>query len=512
MVVATAVLAALVGACTSRQPFPLTLLSRVHAAPERQDRAVGGLDRSLSRIFDDPEVANTVWGVHIRSVDRDETLYQLNDRTPLIPASAAKILTLATAASRLGWDYRYQTDLLSEAAIDDGALQGNLVVRGSGDPSIHAPDGPAADLFSSWATELMTRGIQRIDGRLIGDDDALDGGEAEPWIGLGVGWAWNDLGFGFATPGGALQYRENVVELTVRPGRRAGDPVTAQIDELSSGLELVNHMVTGEFGSDSTFTLNRLPGQDSLVLGGSIGAGTSALRRLVSVDNPTAYFVKSLRAALAVGGISVSGDAVDIDDLPRETPALVERPLHRLATHASPPLSELAVDMMKNSQNLYAETILRTLGAQASDGSTTIPGQEVIGDLLESWHITPDQFVIADGSGLSRDNLVTAAALAAVLQHIQLDPRDAELFEGTLPVAGRDGTLMSRMLGTAAEGNARAKTGSMTSVRTLAGYVETRDGERLAFAILANNFLVRPTQILNTVDRAVATLAAFSRR
>ena len=504
-------LALLVSGCASRGPVPPIVFPGPGTTPAGASRAVRDLGQSLTELFAQPAAAHAVWGVQVRSLDQHETLYRLNDQTLLIPASTLKILTLAAAADQLGWDYRYETQLLATASIELGTLRGDLVVRGSGDPTIHTPNGQAADLFSRWAADLGRLGIQRIDGRLIGDDNVLDGGASEPGVGLGAGWAWNDLAFGFATPGGALQYRENVVELIVEPGNQTGAPVTARVDEPASALQLVNRMVTGKPGSDLTFTLRRLPGQGTLVLGGSIPAGAPTVRRMVSVDNPTTYFVNVLRQVLERHGISVGGEAVDVDDLPVEALAGLQRQARVLATHHSPPLSEIAVDMMKRSQNLYAETILRTLGAHFGHGAAA-SGQEIVGDLLESWNVAPDQFAIADGSGLSRYNLVTADTLVTVLERMRLDPRNAAPFEGTLPIAGRDGTLASRMVGTAAEGNARAKTGAMTSVRALAGYVDTRDGERLGFAILANNFQVPPSQIIDIIDRVVVALAAFTRQ
>ena len=209
---------------------------------------------------------------------------------------------------------------------------------------------------------------------------------------------------------------------------------------------------------------------------------------MVSVDNPTTYFVNVLRRVLERHGISVGGEAVDVDDLPVEALAGLQRQAHVLVTYHSPP----AVRDRRRHDEAKSKPLrgnaLKNTGHACRWRSGRV-GSRGGGDLLESWNVAPDQFAIADGSGLSRYNLVTADTLVRVLERMRLDPRDPAPFEGTLPIAGRDGTLASRMAGTAAEGNARAKTGAMTSVRALAGYVQTRDGERLAFAILANNFL-----------------------
>ena len=253
--------AVLVSGCASRGPVPPIVFPGAGTTPAGASRAVRDLGQSLTELFTEPAAAHAVWGVQVRSLDQHETLYRLNDHTLLIPASTLKILTLAAAADQLGWDYRYETQFLATASIEQGTLRGDLIVRGSGDPTIHAPDRRADDdLFSRWAADLGRLGIRRIDGRLIGDDNVVDGGASEPWAGLGDGWAWNDLAFGFATPGGALQYRENVVELIVEPANHTGAPVTARVDDPASGLQLVNRMVTAEPGSDSTFTLRSRTG------------------------------------------------------------------------------------------------------------------------------------------------------------------------------------------------------------------------------------------------------------
>ena len=502
-------MATFIGACASGGPVPPIVAPGPSVSPAGASQAVRNLGQDLTRLF--APVAQGVWGVQVRSLDRVETLYRLNDRTLLMPASTLKLLTLAAAAERLGWDFSYETQLLTAASVERGSLTGDLIVRGTGDPTINTPDGGQDDLFARWADELRAIGIQRIEGRLIGDDRALSSREDEVWSGLGLGWAWDDLPLGFAARGGALQQHENVVELVLQPGVRPGTLADARVDPAMSGLELVNRVVTGEPDDELTLGLHRLPGQPTLVLTGCIPAGSQVVRRRASVDNPTTFFVGVLRQSLELGGITVAGDAVDIDQLSPGERADADGPHRALATHRSPPLSEIAVDMMKRSQNLYAETLLRTLGAQARDSSTA-GGQDIITELLELWGVDTNEFVLADGSGLSRYNLLTANVLVEVLDRIHMSPRHAQLFEATLPIAGLDGTLESRMVGTAASGNARGKTGTMANVRALAGYVETRDGELLGFAILVNNFSSPAAEIIETIDRAVARLAGFSRR
>jgi len=182
-----------------------------------------------------------------------------------------------------------------------------------------------------------------------------------------------------------------------------------------------------------------------------------------------------------------------------------------MLTHRSPALSSLADTLMKLSQNMYAETLLRTLGRQRSGVGTADAGRAVVRDVLTSWGVPASEVLMADGSGLSRYNLVTADAMVTVLDHVYADIRLRQPYLDTLPVAGRAGTLSARMKGTAADGNVHAKTGSFTNARAVAGFVSTADGEPLAFSIIANNYGAPPDAIDRVTDTIIVSLAEFRR-
>jgi len=228
----------------------------------------------------------------------------------------------------------------------------------------------------------------------------------------------------------------------------------------------------------------------------------------VSVDNPTLFFANAVRSGLIARGIDVRGPAVDIDDA---RDAAAGTPGVPIASYRSPPLATLAVRLMKVSQNLYAETLLKTIGA--AGGTPTFPsGRATAQSVLQAWGVGAGDLIQRDGSGLSRYDFVTPAALVTILAHIDRDQTLRGPFEASLPIAGRDGTLSARMKGTAAEGNARAKTGSMANVRALSGYVTSADGEPLVFSIIANNFEVPADTITKTADAIVVRLAGSIRR
>jgi D-alanyl-D-alanine carboxypeptidase/D-alanyl-D-alanine-endopeptidase (penicillin-binding protein 4) len=225
------------------------------------------------------------------------------------------------------------------------------------------------------------------------------------------------------------------------------------------------------------------------------------------VVNPTLFFAASLKEALRARGIAVDGDAADADDLPVMPPPDARR---ILLQSPSPPLRDIATTMMKVSQNLYAETLLKATAARDGGLGTTAGGRLATRALLQSWGVPESSFVQLDGSGLSRYDYVTADMLVTILSRLYADPAHREPFVATLPIAGRDGTIRSRMKATRAEANATAKTGSIANVRSLSGYVKTRDGETLAFSILANSFTIPSSTVTWIADLAVETLANYT--
>jgi D-alanyl-D-alanine carboxypeptidase/D-alanyl-D-alanine-endopeptidase (penicillin-binding protein 4) len=432
---------------------------------------------------------------------RQETVYARDADKLMMPASTMKIATLAAAAQQLGWDFTYDTQLVALGSVNGGVLNGDLLVVGSGDPSIDDWDGDGTRLFSSWADQLKTLGVTTIAGRIIGDDNAFDDDE------LGFGWSWDDLAAGFAAGVSALQFNENSVQVTVSPGSTVGSPAAVRLAPATGGLDVRSSITTGVAGSQTTIQRRRLPGSQRLELRGSIASGSAPVSQTVSVDNPTLFFVSSLRSALVAAGIDVKGPAVDIDDL--DTPPRREEGTV-LVAHKSPPLSMLAVTLMKLSQNQFAETLLKTLGARAA-APTAAGGRSAVRTILQGWDIGPSELIQADGSGLSRYNYVTASALVRILEHVARDDRLRTPFDAALPVAGRDGTMETRLKGTAADGNARVKTGSMANVRAAAGYVRTRDDDQLVFAVLVNNFDGPGIVIARVIDDVIVRLASLRR-
>jgi D-alanyl-D-alanine carboxypeptidase/D-alanyl-D-alanine-endopeptidase (penicillin-binding protein 4) len=494
--VATAAVALTAAGCA--HPAPSGLPSPpAHPAPP----ALVALQHDIDAILADPALARGYWGVLVKSLKTDETLYARNAGKLMLPASNMKIVTLAAAAETLGWDYTYETRLFAAGPIEAGVLAGDLVVVGSGDPSLVAADGMADRVFGEWAQRLKQRGIRAIGGRVIGDDNGFEKDT------LGFGWMWDDLSDYDSAGVGALQYNEDAVRVTVIPGPAPGAAAGVSISPAGSGLTIASSVTTAAAGTPASVSPRRLPGSTRLELAGTIAVDAPPYTVRVSVDNPTQFYVTALRSALIANGIDVRGAAVDADDL-RDAPAATGAPV---VSYRSAPLSELAVRLMKISQNQYAETFLKTVSAGPGVVPSAAAGWKAAQAIFERWGVPAGALVQRDGSGLTRYDLVTPEALVAILTHVDRDPRLKGPFEAALPIAGRDGTLANRMKGTPAEGNARAKTGSMTAVRGTSGFVTGADGEPLVFAILVNNYETPGSTITQAEDRIIVRLAQFRR-
>ena len=469
------------------------------------------LAADLDAILADPSLSRALVAVRIDSLATGHTLYARDAGRLVMPASNMKILTVAVAAERLGWDYRYVTTLEAAGTIDAGVLHGDLIVTGSGDPSIVSLDGGPAPLFAEWADALRRAGIRRVDGRLIGDDRAFDS------RGLGGGWSWDYLADGYAASSGALNYNENVATLTIAAGALRSPASVVVTGPAGHGLEIANETMTMDDPAGG-LDVARLPGSSRVIVRGQVRPG-ARVTRSVTVDNPTRFFVTALVQALATRGITIGGGAWDLDDLPAPPPLSARQ---TIATRESLPLSVLAAHCMKVSQNFYAEALLKTVGRARGPGGSIGPtgsnasvgatgsigsiasGRAVAREVLTGWGVPADSYVIADGSGLSRYDYVTADALVTILTRMWTDERHRGPWTAAMPVGGQDGTLASRMKGTALETNVQAKTGTIANVRALSGYLRTKAGEKLAFSIVANHFTAPSGTIDAVVERALA--------
>jgi D-alanyl-D-alanine carboxypeptidase/D-alanyl-D-alanine-endopeptidase (penicillin-binding protein 4) len=496
-------LAAAAAACLLAQAIPVAQAPRRPPPPASPptatiDPVIEALRQDLLAETAMPNVRRAVWGVVVHSLDRDERLFELNPQTLLVPASVAKIVSAISAADAVGWDYRFETPVRATAPLVDGVLTGDLIVVGAGDPT---PEGRAGASLQVWVDALKAAGLKRIEGRVIGNDDAID--EPRP----GAAWSWEDLGYTSGAIFGALNATENRMTVTIGPGAGEGAPATLSVEDFAQDRPLVNRAITTTSTAPFVWPEHRL-GEEGLTIAGFVRPGTPAVRLNVSTGNPTQWFVSLLRDRLIRSGVPVTGRAADIDDV-QPRPDVGSSTV--LYTHRSQPLSAVAKAMLKDSINLYGEALLRLNATPAAAPATNDMALEGLRKRLDAWGVSKDSHHLVDGSGLSRRDLIAPDSLYTLLKKM-FEPAGTSPFISGLPLAGVDGSLVSRMKGTPAENNLRAKTGTMSNIRSLAGYLRTRDGEHLALVVIVNNYEGTGADANDSIDRMAVRLAGFTRR
>lgn len=490
--------------------------SQLVPAQSVADPAVGIAER-IDELLARPAARRSLWGVLVRDVDSGAAVYERNADKLFLPASNVKLLATALALSRLGPDYRVTTVLAADGEIDEhGTLHGDLRFVGAGDPNLSSrvlpyrrQDDYAADRLAplrALARQARDAGLKRVAGDLVGD------GTRYVWQPYAKGWSYADTLEAYGSATSALVFNDNLIRVLVTPGA-TGSPALLAVSPALPYYEFVNRTVTVQ----SRFVDRRVESRhgDSLnkvVLTGQMPARSRGRAFELAARDPALYAALALREALKDAGIPVDGGVVAKhllpDSLPslRSAPARAGRPaLAPLAEMPSQAISEAIRVVNKDSQNLHAEMLIREVAYRESGLGSREAAIESLQRLLAEAGVTPGSFHVRDGSGLSRHNLLTPDATVRLLEHMWHSEHRAE-YLASLPVAGHDGTLDWRFQRSAARGRIHAKTGSMSSVLALSGYVRSVDGPTFAFSIFANNFGLASSSTRELVDSIAAAL------
>jgi D-alanyl-D-alanine carboxypeptidase/D-alanyl-D-alanine-endopeptidase (penicillin-binding protein 4) len=469
---------------------------------------------SIGEVLDRDEFRKAFWGAQVVDLATGQVIYQRNADRYFVPASNAKLYTSASALDQLGPDYQFVTRLFAYGEISDSTLHGDLVVVGSGDPTIGGrfTDGDRTLLFRSWADSLRAKGIFRIEGNIIGDDNLFDEQV------LGPGWFWDDEVFAYSAQIGSLTFNENCIDIEAR-ATEIGQPAALTWEpHQTSYVEVDNRTRTIHPDSNLVEGYERSRASNRITVSSHVPRGTSDFES-ITIENPTAYFVHVLKESLERQGVNVAGIPLDIDQVDAEM-MIPDGPAMLVAESRSVPLSDIAAVINKPSHNLYAELVLKTLGVErpANDtllvaGSTAMGIRAVLRTLSAAGVDTSDTS-IADGSGLSRYNLVSPSMMTSILTYMANHPDRtvANAFVESLPIAGEDGTLSNRLRDGFASGRVRAKTGTMTHVSTLSGYATLDDGTEIVFSLMCNNYTVPTSDVRKAQDEIVERLVSLAPR
>lgn len=436
-------------------------------------------------------------GIQVVDVETGEEAWSHQPDVALVPASVTKVLTAAVALRTLGSGFRFQTDILGGGEISpEGVLQGNLYVLGGGDPTLVAED------IWKIQRDLATLGVVEIDGTLVFDDSGYSDNGLIPGWNKGVDEANGPTYF---APLSALSVNQNTTCLVIAPSAEAGQQARVDLETPSTAVEIINQTTTGSARSRAWMKVEREVSKDGLsvsfTVSGNVPLGAETSRVYRSIADPTAHFVSVFERMLKDRGIKWKGRAVR-GSVPSDAVLLVR--------HRSEGLASVLSVMNKQSSNIIAEQVLKSVGgASTRSPGNTRSGVEVMAAYLESLGVPRGEFNLVNGSGLSRDILLRPSHLTAVLVDLYHDKRIGPEFQSSLAVAGVDGTLRRR-LGSGEAALMRGKTGSLNSVFCLAGYVHAGDGRTYAFSFLVNGFSGSTSPVRDLQDRFTEALLALA--
>lgn len=472
----------------------LLLLPGYNAFPLEHDLAVkldpDRLRTELSGLFNSDEAKQIFWGVRVVRLKDDHEIFSLNKNKRFRPASNMKVVIAAAALKALNAEYQFETKLFIDGKVTNGTLKGNLVVVGSGDPTFTMAH------FAKWVEDLRRYKIKRITGDIIGVDSIFDDQKT------GLLWSWDDLSNCYSAQISGLQINGNCVQLKIVPGVKR---YLANVQKLpyTSYVEVLNNARTT--GDKTSLRFKRQEDSNKILIDGVINQASGGISKWVSVNNPTLYFSTLLYEDLRSSGFIINGRPSDA----RDTGYVLNRnSAYQISVAKSPPLKSIINDFLKHSINLYGESILKALGFIYFNEGTTYNGRLAVNLILKQYELPEDVLFIADGSGLSMLNLISPEYMTTLLYSISKSYFSRTFFDA-LSTSGMDGTLRKRLDSSELKGNVHAKTGYIRNSRTLSGYIDTVGGDRLTFAIFANNYDNRLDKAESVINKACTLMRRY---
>jgi serine-type D-Ala-D-Ala carboxypeptidase/endopeptidase (penicillin-binding protein 4) len=469
---------------TQPKQQPKTPLEDLDQKPKRfcsQD-----LSQAMEQVINRPELARSRWGIEIQTL-AGESLYSLDGDKFFNPASTAKLLVSAAGLLELGADYRIKTPIYSEG---NPPVLDSLRIQGRGDPTI------STQSLKELAQQLQSKRVKQIIN-LIVDDSYLPPPTINPT------WEWDDVHSYFATAVNSTILNQNTVTLTLLP-QEIGQPVKFFWNDAiaASQWRVINQATTGKKDLKYAIEIDEDLGQPLLKLRGELAVNEPPDIWDLAVVDPAQYFLESLRLHLSQAGITVNRGTV-IEQEVEQTNQDFSDP--EFTAIYAPPLQKILAKINQESNNLYAEVLGKILVQELAQELTVKTPVVAINQSLQQLGIEPEEYVLVDASGLSRQNLVTPQTLVKVLQLMSQhsDRKIAQAYRQSLAIAGTKGTLKKRFINTPIANNLWAKTGTLTGVGALAGYLKTQSNETLVFSILVNNSELENPEIRQAIDQIV---------
>lgn len=436
------------------------------------------LTPAIDAIVNRSEFLRARWGILIQTVAGGNILYRRDSEKYFIPASTVKLFTTATALQKVGTQFRFRTAIYGDS-------QQNLYVVGRGDPSL------TENQLRDLARQLKRQGIQQVN-QLIGDDSYFQGSS------VNLNWEWEDVQAGYGAPVNSLIFNQNSIELVLSP-QSLGQSLKVTFAEAqeTQNWQVENQSVTVRHNEPEFVEVEREFNKPIIRVKGQLRVGSESESVYVAVENPAHYFLQQFQRILASEGITVQQIAVTL---------IPQNLTQELARIDSPIFAEFIQETNLESNNIYAEVLLRLIGAQGrGSGKIDERGLNELTLTLGQLGVNSEGYRLVDGSGLSRHNLVSPEAVVQLLRSMANSPF-ALIYRASLPVAGVSGTLENRLRNTAAQGLVQAKTGTLSGVSALSGYAELSNYEPIVFSIMVNQSMLSVSELRKAIDEIVVLM------
>ncbi|HSJ09684.1 MAG TPA: D-alanyl-D-alanine carboxypeptidase/D-alanyl-D-alanine-endopeptidase [Longimicrobiales bacterium] len=484
----------------SRRTLLLALLLTLvpgSLAAQRGDTLTAAMRAVLQR----PAVQRAHWGIEVVDVATGESLLRHNADRLFIPASNTKLVVAAAAAHYLAPDFRYTTTLHATGPVELGVLRGDLVIRGTGDPTISGRyyQGNMLAVWEALADSLARLGVRRIDGGVVADESHWDSDYVRG------DWENYDLLWWYAAPVAALGFNDNSIDFSVAAGA-VGAPAAISWKPETTHFTFVNRSITVPAGRASSIDFTRIAGTDTIVAYGQIPADAARRTEYFAVADPARYAAAVFAETLQRRGIGILLPELRVLRDTAESNTLLSG-ASVLARHRSVPLPQVIRPVLQTSQNWFAEQLLKTIGREAGGAGSWARGLSMERRfLIDIVGMDSLAFRLRDASGLSAGNLMTPRALAQLARYIARTPRMQPVLSA-MPVAGAStGSMRTRL--TDLNGRVTAKTGSIGNVDALTGFITTSSGRRVAFSIVVNNSGISSAAMRPIIDDVVRAIAA----
>jgi len=408
----------------------------------------------------------------VKDLNSGKTLYDFRSKNSTVPASTMKLVTTATALELLGPDFHFETKLEIDGKIDNqGVLNGNLIIRGGGDPTLGSEKLGDPDFLNKWILEVKKAGISKIKGQIIADAGLYNEEGVNPF------WTWEDIGNYYAAGVYGISYLDNSCRVFFRSGNVGTTPEIIRINPVIPGLTFENHLLSTKIGFDSCYFYGA-PHLNLRSIYGEIPANRVEFSVKCDIPNPALLLAQDLTKVLIENKIDVVGQASDI------VPAKYTSKI--IFSHLSPPLSEIVKETNIKSNNHYAEQIFRYLALKDNSIASTAGAIKVIKSFWNSKGLDVDQLYQYDGCGLSPLDAVSAEFFVDLLTYMRTKSQNKEVFFNSLPVSGETGTLVDFLSKSTLQGKVHAKSGTIARVKCYAGFIDIK-GKNYVFAVMVNN-------------------------